>query len=190
MDSRLCLRRRLLRFTMVKFNKAAQSLTDALVPNAQKKTTLNRLVKDNVALIVVLEAKFSNQEGKMKQQIEYKQEITEKEVREETVKVVCEEAMLENVESVEALELSDSSEIKINEKTITSSKDECQEGTTKFEEKNDDIENDDVIRPDDESKEELKESTDESVTTVTYIEEGQDLSTMTKEILEEESEDK
>ncbi|KAF5747739.1 DNase I-like superfamily protein isoform 1 [Tripterygium wilfordii] len=54
------------RFTHVKkyeveFNKAAQSLTDALVPSAQKKTALNRLVKDNVALIVVLEAKFSNQ---------------------------------------------------------------------------------------------------------------------------------
>ncbi|KAK6124611.1 hypothetical protein DH2020_041652 [Rehmannia glutinosa] len=45
----------------VEFNKAAQSLTDALVPSAQKKTALNRLVKDNVALILVLEAKFSNQ---------------------------------------------------------------------------------------------------------------------------------
>ncbi|XP_059646437.1 carbon catabolite repressor protein 4 homolog 1-like [Cornus florida] len=45
----------------VEFNKAAQSLTDALVPSAQKKTALSRLVKDNVALIVVLEAKFSNQ---------------------------------------------------------------------------------------------------------------------------------
>ncbi|CAA2981718.1 carbon catabolite repressor protein 4 homolog 1-like [Olea europaea var. sylvestris] len=44
----------------VEFNKAAQSLTDAVVPTAQKKTALNRLVKDNVALIVVLEAKFSN----------------------------------------------------------------------------------------------------------------------------------
>ncbi|XP_038693125.1 carbon catabolite repressor protein 4 homolog 1-like [Tripterygium wilfordii] len=54
------------RFTHVKkyeveFNKAAQSLTEALVPSSQKKTALNRLVKDNVALIVVLEAKFSNQ---------------------------------------------------------------------------------------------------------------------------------
>nr|GMC79429.1 carbon catabolite repressor protein 4 homolog 1-like [Ipomoea batatas]GMC79451.1 carbon catabolite repressor protein 4 homolog 1-like [Ipomoea batatas]GMC88737.1 carbon catabolite repressor protein 4 homolog 1-like [Ipomoea batatas] len=45
----------------VEFNKAAQSLTDALVPSAQKKAALSRLVKDNVALIVVLEAKFSNQ---------------------------------------------------------------------------------------------------------------------------------
>ncbi|CAI0402440.1 unnamed protein product [Linum tenue] len=45
----------------VEFNKAAQSLTEALVPSAQRKTALNRLVKDNVALIVVLEAKFSNQ---------------------------------------------------------------------------------------------------------------------------------
>ncbi|XP_057486395.1 carbon catabolite repressor protein 4 homolog 1-like [Actinidia eriantha] len=45
----------------VEFNKAAQSLTDAVVPNAQKKTALGRLVKDNVALIVVLEAKFGNQ---------------------------------------------------------------------------------------------------------------------------------
>ncbi|KAI3471421.1 hypothetical protein Pfo_029617 [Paulownia fortunei] len=45
----------------VEFNKAAQSLTDALVPSAQKKNALSRLVKDNVALIVVLEAKFSNQ---------------------------------------------------------------------------------------------------------------------------------
>ncbi|CAA3021023.1 carbon catabolite repressor 4 homolog 1-like [Olea europaea subsp. europaea] len=44
----------------VEFNKAAQSLTDAVVPSAQKNTALNRLVKDNVALIVVLEAKFSN----------------------------------------------------------------------------------------------------------------------------------
>lgn len=31
--------------SQVEFNKAAQSLTDALVPNAQKKTALNRLVK-------------------------------------------------------------------------------------------------------------------------------------------------
>uniref|UniRef100_A0A164X6Q5 poly(A)-specific ribonuclease n=1 Tax=Daucus carota subsp. sativus TaxID=79200 RepID=A0A164X6Q5_DAUCS len=45
----------------VEFNKAAQSLTDAVVPTAQRKTALNRLVKDNVALIVVLEAKFGNQ---------------------------------------------------------------------------------------------------------------------------------
>ncbi|XP_058204833.1 carbon catabolite repressor protein 4 homolog 1-like [Rhododendron vialii] len=45
----------------VEFNKAAQSLTDALVPSVQKKTALSRLVKDNVALIVVLEAKFINQ---------------------------------------------------------------------------------------------------------------------------------
>ncbi|XP_077212903.1 carbon catabolite repressor protein 4 homolog 1-like [Tasmannia lanceolata] len=44
----------------VEFNKAAQSLTDALVPSAQKKTALNRLLKDNVALIAVLEARFSN----------------------------------------------------------------------------------------------------------------------------------
>lgn len=29
----------------VEFNKAAQSLTDALVPSAQKKNALNRLVK-------------------------------------------------------------------------------------------------------------------------------------------------
>ncbi|KAJ0087872.1 hypothetical protein Patl1_32901 [Pistacia atlantica] len=45
----------------VEFNKAAQSLTDAILPSAQKKNALNRLVKDNVALIVVLEAKFNNQ---------------------------------------------------------------------------------------------------------------------------------
>lgn len=45
----------------VEFNKAAQSLTDALVPSAQKRNALNRLVKDNVALILVLEAKFGNQ---------------------------------------------------------------------------------------------------------------------------------
>ncbi|XP_047333891.1 carbon catabolite repressor protein 4 homolog 2-like [Impatiens glandulifera] len=44
----------------VEFNKAAQSLTDAFIPAPQKKISLNRLVKDNVALIVVLEAKFSN----------------------------------------------------------------------------------------------------------------------------------
>ncbi|KAI6696636.1 hypothetical protein NL676_016755 [Syzygium grande] len=44
----------------VEFNKAAQSLTEALVPSTQKNTALNRLVKDNVALIAVLEAKFSN----------------------------------------------------------------------------------------------------------------------------------
>ncbi|XP_010427762.1 PREDICTED: carbon catabolite repressor protein 4 homolog 2-like [Camelina sativa] len=45
----------------VEFNKAAQSLTDAIIPQAQKRTALNRLVKDNIALIVVLEAKFGNQ---------------------------------------------------------------------------------------------------------------------------------
>ncbi|MCO6698933.1 hypothetical protein, partial [Streptomyces sp. Vc17.3-30] len=36
-------------------------LTDAVIPTTQKKTALNRLVKDNVALIVVLEAKVNNQ---------------------------------------------------------------------------------------------------------------------------------
>ncbi|XP_041028016.1 carbon catabolite repressor protein 4 homolog 1-like [Juglans microcarpa x Juglans regia] len=45
----------------VEFNKAAQSWTDSQLPSAQKKTALNRLFKDNVALIMVLEAKFSNQ---------------------------------------------------------------------------------------------------------------------------------
>ncbi|KAL8162284.1 hypothetical protein V2J09_013773 [Rumex salicifolius] len=45
----------------VEFNKAAQSLTEAVVPVTQKKSALSRLVKDNVALIAVLEAKFSYQ---------------------------------------------------------------------------------------------------------------------------------
>ncbi|XVE75769.1 hypothetical protein DITRI_Ditri12bG0119300 [Diplodiscus trichospermus] len=45
----------------VEFNKAAQSLTEVAVQTTQKKAALSRLVKDNVALIVVLEAKFSNQ---------------------------------------------------------------------------------------------------------------------------------
>ncbi|KAG2252257.1 hypothetical protein Bca52824_082393 [Brassica carinata] len=49
------------RYVLVEFNKAAQSLTEALIPVPQKKIALNRLVKDNVALIVVLEAKFGNQ---------------------------------------------------------------------------------------------------------------------------------
>ncbi|KAI9122033.1 hypothetical protein K1719_006722 [Acacia pycnantha] len=45
----------------VEFNKAAQSLTDAMIPTGQKKAALNRLVKDNIALIVVLEEKANNQ---------------------------------------------------------------------------------------------------------------------------------
>ncbi|KAI0504872.1 hypothetical protein KFK09_015826 [Dendrobium nobile] len=45
----------------VEFNKAAQSLTDAVIQPGQKKLALNRLIKDNIALIVVLEEKFSNQ---------------------------------------------------------------------------------------------------------------------------------
>ncbi|GFP91665.1 carbon catabolite repressor protein 4 homolog 1 [Phtheirospermum japonicum] len=45
----------------VEFNKAAQSLTDALVPSSQKKNALTRLVKDNISLIIVLESKFNNQ---------------------------------------------------------------------------------------------------------------------------------
>ncbi|KAL6902409.1 hypothetical protein ACP4OV_005285 [Aristida adscensionis] len=44
----------------VEFNKAAQSLTDAIIPTAQKKLALNRLIKDNITLIAVLEAKFGN----------------------------------------------------------------------------------------------------------------------------------
>ncbi|XXG64199.1 hypothetical protein AAC387_Pa05g2211 [Persea americana] len=44
----------------VEFNKAAQSLTEAVLPSVQKKTALSRLLQDNVALIAVLEAKFSN----------------------------------------------------------------------------------------------------------------------------------
>ncbi|GLT96263.1 hypothetical protein SLE2022_139000 [Rubroshorea leprosula] len=49
------------RFSHVEFNKAAQSLIDFAIPSTQKKAALNRLVKDSVALIVVLEAKFTNQ---------------------------------------------------------------------------------------------------------------------------------
>ncbi|PKA61392.1 Carbon catabolite repressor protein 4 like 1 [Apostasia shenzhenica] len=44
----------------VEFNKAAQSLTDAVIPSGQKKIALSRLIKDNIALIAVLEAKFGN----------------------------------------------------------------------------------------------------------------------------------
>ncbi|GAB2235173.1 hypothetical protein Droror1_Dr00027666 [Drosera rotundifolia] len=46
---------------MVEFNKAAQSLAEAVVPNGQKKNALHRLIKENVALIVVVEAKFNHQ---------------------------------------------------------------------------------------------------------------------------------
>ncbi|KAK7261963.1 hypothetical protein RIF29_28290 [Crotalaria pallida] len=49
------------RFSHVEFNKAAQSLTDATIQDTQKKTALNRLVKDNVALMVDLEAKVNYQ---------------------------------------------------------------------------------------------------------------------------------
>ncbi|XP_073526110.1 uncharacterized protein [Phyllobates terribilis] len=45
----------------VEFNKAAQSLTETIAPGPQRKNALGRLVKDNVALIAVLEAKFSYQ---------------------------------------------------------------------------------------------------------------------------------
>eukprot|EP00245_Coleochaete_scutata_P008160 TRINITY_DN242_c0_g1_i1.p1 TRINITY_DN242_c0_g1~~TRINITY_DN242_c0_g1_i1.p1 ORF type:complete len:411 (+),score=72.36 TRINITY_DN242_c0_g1_i1:46-1233(+) len=50
------------RFSLVKkyeveFNKAALSLSEALSPVQSKKAALNRLLKDNVALIVVLEAR-------------------------------------------------------------------------------------------------------------------------------------
>ncbi|XP_024364547.1 carbon catabolite repressor protein 4 homolog 1 isoform X1 [Physcomitrium patens] len=59
------------RFSLVKkyeveFNKAAQSLSEALVPTT-KKVALSRLLKDNVALIVVLEARdtggFTDSQG-------------------------------------------------------------------------------------------------------------------------------
>jgi len=45
----------------VEFNKAAQSLTDAIIPPTQKRVALSRLIKDNIALIAVLEAKVGNQ---------------------------------------------------------------------------------------------------------------------------------
>lgn len=44
----------------VEFNKAAQSLTDAVIPTGQRKVALSRLIRDNIALIAVIEAKFSN----------------------------------------------------------------------------------------------------------------------------------
>ncbi|KAF6151856.1 hypothetical protein GIB67_010430 [Kingdonia uniflora] len=45
----------------VEFNKAAQSVTDQIAPGAaQKRTALDRMLKDNIALIAVLEPKFSN----------------------------------------------------------------------------------------------------------------------------------
>ncbi|KAF9621112.1 hypothetical protein IFM89_016606 [Coptis chinensis] len=56
----------------VEFNKAAHSLTDALItnnPGLSRKTCLNRLLKDNVALIAVLEAKFNNHGTDAKRQL-------------------------------------------------------------------------------------------------------------------------
>ncbi|XP_020104487.1 carbon catabolite repressor protein 4 homolog 1-like [Ananas comosus] len=47
----------------VEFNKAAQSLTEAVIATGQKKVALSRLIKDNIALIAVLEAKFGNSGG-------------------------------------------------------------------------------------------------------------------------------
>ncbi|KAJ8499878.1 hypothetical protein OPV22_010430 [Ensete ventricosum] len=44
----------------VEFNKAAQSLTDQGIAAGQKRAALTRLIKDNIALIVVLESKFGN----------------------------------------------------------------------------------------------------------------------------------
>lgn len=38
----------------VEFNKAAQSLTDAVIPLAQKKNALNRLVKVFMNFIIIL----------------------------------------------------------------------------------------------------------------------------------------
>ncbi|EYU39961.1 hypothetical protein MIMGU_mgv1a018036mg [Erythranthe guttata] len=43
------------------FNEPAHSLIEPLVSSAQKNNAFNRLVKDNIAQIVVLAAKFSNQ---------------------------------------------------------------------------------------------------------------------------------
>ncbi|KAG9132980.1 hypothetical protein Leryth_015363 [Lithospermum erythrorhizon] len=54
------------KFSLVKkyeleFNNFAQSFTDATFPAAERKNALKRMVKDNVALVLVLEAKFSPQ---------------------------------------------------------------------------------------------------------------------------------
>ena len=44
--SYVCTHRKMMSACMqVEFNKAAQSLTDAMIPTTQKKTALNRLVK-------------------------------------------------------------------------------------------------------------------------------------------------
>ncbi|CAA0837491.1 Carbon catabolite repressor protein 4 homolog 1 [Striga hermonthica] len=62
------------RFALVKkyeveFNTAAQSLTNALVPSSQKNNALNRLIKDNISLIIVLEAKFGGIDNPGKRQL-------------------------------------------------------------------------------------------------------------------------
>ncbi len=49
----------------VEFNKAAQSLSEALMPSSSKIAALTRLLKDNVALIVVLEARETKIGGDM-----------------------------------------------------------------------------------------------------------------------------
>ncbi|XP_020578626.1 carbon catabolite repressor protein 4 homolog 1-like [Phalaenopsis equestris] len=53
------------RFSLVKkyefeFKRAAQSLIDAVIQPGQKQLALNRLIRDNIALILVLEEKLSN----------------------------------------------------------------------------------------------------------------------------------
>ena len=56
----------------VEFNKAALSLAESLVGSGgSKKEALNRLMKDNIALIVVLEALDSQQRQQPQQQTSY-----------------------------------------------------------------------------------------------------------------------
>ena len=55
----------------VEVNKAAQSVAEVFVPTGQKTSALHRLLKNNVTLIVVLEAKDINSGSSAKSQLFY-----------------------------------------------------------------------------------------------------------------------
>ncbi|KAI3768786.1 hypothetical protein L2E82_19620 [Cichorium intybus] len=127
------------------------------------------------------------------QKNEYEEEVkhsgssyTEMKSESPVVKEVCEETVSQKVESEEGLKLSDSSKMGLNEVEVVS-KVEDQEKGEEVHVSGQSGQEDDVISSQEETCEDIKETTiGQHVTTVAYIEEGQALSSIPREILNEE----
>ncbi|KAI3500917.1 hypothetical protein L1887_36746 [Cichorium endivia] len=179
----------------VEIEEETEKQTESQVESAENE------VKSDVAIQSddVQEETFNNppvkevNEETSSQKNEYDEEVkhsdssyTDMKSESPVVKEVCEETVSQKVESEEGLKLSDSSKMGLNEVEIVSKVEDREKGE-EVHVSGQSGQGDDVISSQEETCEDIKETTiGQHITAVAYIEEGQALSSIPREILNEE----